>query len=368
MAEGGALPTDVFAAAAAEVAQLLDGEIVALVGRFEDDAAVRIVAVHGWICAGSQFPVGALMPLGGGKSVFGPPPSATARTGRRASTASRAPSVRSPSWPAARAASRASVGAPVIVERDVWGLIIDAGWSGGVSPPPDTEARLVQFAELLDTAIANADSRGHLVASRARIVAAEDAARRRIERDLHDGAQQRLVSLALELRAAEAAVPPGLAGLEDELSRLSEGLASAMDELPGDVPRDPPGDPVQGGLGPALKTLARRSADARSGSMCARRAGCRSRSRWRPTTSSRRRCANAAKHAQASAVHVDVEAADGVLRVSVGDDGSGGSGFGARLQDLIGLRDRVEALGGEITVRSPIGAGTSVHVELPLNH
>ena len=106
-----------------------------------------------------------------------------------------------------------SVAAPITVEGRLWGYI--AASTTRDRPPPETEARLAGFTELVATAIANAESRAQLMASRARIVAAADGARRRIERDLHDGAQQRLVSLALQLRAAQAAMPPALAAQLD---------------------------------------------------------------------------------------------------------------------------------------------------------
>ena len=127
--------------------------------------------------------------------------------------------------------------------------------------PPDTEARLADFTDLVATAIANAESRAQLAASRARIVATADATRRRIERDLHDGAQQRLVSLTLELRTAQAAVPPELAELEAGLSRVGEGMTGVLDDLREIARGIHPAILSQGGLGPALKTLARRSAE-----------------------------------------------------------------------------------------------------------
>jgi GAF domain-containing protein len=100
-----------------------------------------------------------------------------------------------------------AVATPIIVNGRVWG-VIGAGTTVEQPLPADTEARLASFTELVATAIANAEARTELAASRARIVAAADDARRRIERDLHDRAQQRIVSLMLQLRAAEAAQPP----------------------------------------------------------------------------------------------------------------------------------------------------------------
>jgi signal transduction histidine kinase len=215
------------------------------------------------------------------------------------------------------------------------------------------------------TAIANTDSRAELDASRARIVATADATRRRIERDLHDGAQQQLVSLALELRAAEEAVPPERGELRAELSGVADGLASVLDDLREIANGIHPPILVEGGLGPALKTLARRSAIPVKLDV-----GSRDRLAEPVEVAAyyvvSEALTNAAKHARASVVHVEVEARDGILRVDVRDDGLGGadpaSGSG-----LLGLKDRAEAIGGTITLESPRGVGTSLHVERPLD-
>ena len=216
--------------------------------------------------------------------------------------------------------------------------------------PPDTERRLAEFTELVATAIANAESRAELDASRARIVATADATRRRIERDLHDGAQQQLVSLALELRAAQAAAPPELAELRAELSRVVEGLTGVLDELREIALGIHPAILAEGGLEAALKTLARRSpipveldvqAEARLPEPVEVAA-------YYVVSEA---LTNAAKHARASVVHVDVQASDHVLRVAVSDDGVGGAdpvgGSG-----LLGLKDRAEAIGGRSRSRA----------------
>ena len=124
----------------------------------------------------------------------------------------------------------ATVGVPIVVDGVIWGFMVVAG-RPGETIPPDTEQRLARFTELVATAVSNATMRGELVASRARVMAAADAARRRIERDLHDGAQQRLVTLAVELRNVEAQVPPGQDVLRAEVSRLAGGMVTALDEL-----------------------------------------------------------------------------------------------------------------------------------------
>jgi signal transduction histidine kinase len=231
--------------------------------------------------------------------------------------------------------------------------------------PTDTEGHLVQFTELVATAIANAQAQAELTASRARIVATADETRRRIERDLHDGAQQRLVSLTLQLRAALEAIPPGLGGLVAELDGVAAGLNDALDELREFARGIHPAILAEGGLTAALSTLARRSAVAVALDV-------RVRERLPEPVEVgayyvvSEALANAAKHAEASSAVVEVEALDGVLRVCVRDDGVGGADF-AQGSGLVGLKDRAEALGGRILLESPRGAGTSVEVELPLS-
>ena len=231
--------------------------------------------------------------------------------------------------------------------------------------PLDTEGRLAEFTELVATAIANAESRAELAASRARIVATADATRRRIERDLHDGAQQQLVSLALELRAAQAALPPELSEQRAELSRVVEGLTAVLDELREIASGIHPAICPRAVSAPALKTLARRSPipvelDVRVEGRLPESVEVAA---YYVVSEM---LTNAAKHAHASTVNVDVAAADGVLRVSVRDDGVGGADP-ARGSGLVGLRDRVEALGGTFTVESPRDAGTTIEVALPFD-
>jgi signal transduction histidine kinase len=256
-----------------------------------------------------------------------------------------------------------SVGAPVIVEGRLWGALSVVSTSDRPLPP-DTERRLAEFTELVATAIANADSRAELDASRARIVATADATRRRIERDLHDGAQQQLVSLALELRAAQAAAPPQLAELRAELSHVVEGLTAVVDGLREIALGIHPAILAEGGLEAALKTLARRSPipvelDVQAESRLPEPIEVAA---YYVVSEA---LTNAAKHARASVVHVDVQASDHVLRIAVSDDGVGGAdpvgGSG-----LLGLKDRAEAIGGVISLQSPQGSGNSLQVELPL--
>ena len=146
----------------------------------------------------------------------------------------------SASWLCARRSRRRSS------SRAACGVVVAAGSIREKPLPSDTEARLASFTELVDTAIANAENLTELTASRARVVTAADETRRRIERDLHDGAQQRLVSLGLAVRAAQAAVPPQLGELEGELAAVAEGAGGRAGGSAGDGPRDPSRDPGPG--------------------------------------------------------------------------------------------------------------------------
>jgi signal transduction histidine kinase len=220
------------------------------------------------------------------------------------------------------------------------------------------------IAGQLAVSLDNAHLYAELATSRARIVAAGDQTRRRIERDLHDGAQQRLVSLALQLRAARAAVPPGLGDLGARLDHAAAEATGALDELREIARGIHPAILAGGGLRFALKALARRSpvpvdlkvhADERLPERVEVTA-------YYVVAEA---LTNAAKHARASAVSVQVEVAGDVLRVAVSDDGAGGAGFTGGT-GLVGLKDRVEALGGRIFLDSRRGAGTSLRAELPL--
>jgi signal transduction histidine kinase len=220
------------------------------------------------------------------------------------------------------------------------------------------------LAGMNDTIAAFARARADLAASRARIVAASDQARRRIERDLHDGAQQRLVSLGLSLRAAQKAVPPGQPGLREELGRLARGTAEILEELREISRGIHPAVLSLGGLGLALKALARRSPvpvklDVRVQARLPERAEVAA---YFVVSEA---LANVAKHARASVVEVQVEVRDGALAVSISDDGIGGADP-SRGSGLIGLTDRVEASGGTISISSRAGAGTQITAQLPI--
>lgn len=351
-------PAVVFAAVAEEVGRLVPTD-AAVVHRYHPDGTVAVVG--DWSRAGHPLGAG----VGDRWSVAERHVAALVfETGRSARIDRRANDDAGAATAAAlRAGARSAVGVPISVGGRLWGVMIAAS-ARDAPMPTDTEARLAGFTELVATAVANAEAQAELTASRARIVATADQTRRRIERDLHDGAQQRLVSLALQLRAAQAAVPPELDRLGAELERVIAGLNGALDELREFARGIHPAILAEGGLGPALRTLARRS------SVPVKLAG-----RMQKRLPERvevaayyvvsEALANAAKHADATAVHVEVDTCDGVVRLTVQDDGVGGADP-VRGSGLVGLKDRVEATGGRMIMRSPLGEGTRLVVELPL--
>ncbi|WP_371404035.1 CHASE3 domain-containing protein [Kribbella sp. NBC_00662] len=197
-----------------------------------------------------------------------------------------------------------------------------------------------------------------VAASRARIVRSADETRRRIERDLHDGIQQRLVSLALDVRAIQADTPVA------ELDKVADGLASTLDELREIARGIHPAILSEGGIGPALRMLARRSkipAEVTVGFTTRLPAPIEAATYYVVSEA----ITNAAKHADASVVLIDADIANGWLKLSVHDDGRGGADPTAG-SGLIGLDDRVQALGGTLVVDSPTGAGTTLSVALPI--
>jgi signal transduction histidine kinase len=257
---------------------------------------------------------------------------------------------------------RSSVGCPIVATGRVWGVIA-ASTTSAERFPAGTEAQIASFTELVATAIENAEAGAELSASRARIVTTADQTRRRIERDLHDGAQQQLVAVALQLRAAQAAVPPELAELAAELDRAVTGLTDAYEQLLEIARGIHPAILAEGGLVPALESLARRSPIpvdlvVRAEAQLPERVEV---SAYYVVSEA---LTNAAKHAHASAVTVAVEAAE-VLRVTVRDNGVGGADF-TRGTGLTGIKDRVQALGGRILIDSPRSGGTTLQMELPL--
>ncbi len=348
-------PSSVFAAVVKEVCGLLGADITTLF-RFEPDDTATVVASHS--DSGPESAVGTRAAIEGENVVV-----MVFRTG---SAVRLDGAVRDAGALATLARGReiySRIGAPIVVAGRLWGAMATA-WSAPERMPIGVDGRVKEFTELVATAIANADGRAQLTASRARLVAAADDARRRIERDLHDGIQQRLVSLALELRGAQATVPPEQEDLRAQLAQVARGLAAATEDLQRISRGIHPAILSQGGLGPALKTLARRSAVAVELDVRA--------DRRLPEAAEvavyyvvSEALTNAAKHARAATVHVDVAAHDTLVELSIRDDGVGGADAG-RGSGLIGLIDRVEALGGELEIASPAGSGTFLHVKIPL--
>jgi len=252
------------------------------------------------------------------------------------------------------------VESPIVVEGRLWGAMNVS--SSDELLPPDSEERLEKFTELIATAIANAESKSELAASRRRTVAASDEARRRIERDLHDGTQQRLVTLQLRLAAVKEAAPSGQL-LVGKMSEIEHELALALDELRETSRGIHPAVLAEGGLGAALRVLARRSVVPIELDVTDTRLP-------KPIEVAAyfvvsEALTNATKHAQASHVEISLATRNGNLLLSIRDDGRGGADP-AGGSGLLGLTDRVEALGGSIRVRSTAGEGTQITAELPL--
>jgi signal transduction histidine kinase/CHASE3 domain sensor protein len=349
-------PSEVFEAVTREVGLLCDADL-ARMERYEDDGTVTGVAA--WsrlpveLAVGTRFGLDGVSIARGVQETAGPVrvDSFSEDTGVIAQEA-RALGI------------RASVGCPIMVAGRLWGVI--AASTKREEPfPPNTEARISRFTELVATAVENAESRAELAASRARVVAAADETRRRLERDLHDGAQQRLVSLALRLQSAAAAIPPELAEVHQDLAGVGGELNETLTDLRELSRGIHPAILSEGGLGPALRTLARRSPVP-----VQLQVGTEGRLPERVEVTAyyvvAEALTNVAKHANASAVEVDVETDDGLVRLAVRDDGVGGADP-AHGSGLIGLKDRVEGTGGTLRVESRPGQGTSLLAELPID-
>jgi Histidine kinase len=255
--------------------------------------------------------------------------------------------------PGLHAGMYSAVGAPIMVGGVLWGA------ATALCPedrplPEGSEARMAQFTDLVGTAIANAQDRAELVASRIRIVAAADEARRRLERDLHDGSQQRLVSLTLQARMAHESVPAELESLKSDLTQIVSGLKDVSSELR-EISRGIPRILSEGGLALALETLARRCLFPVNVSLAIEQ------QLPEPVAVTTYYVAaealtNSAKHAHASEATLCAETKDGVLYLSIDDNGIGGADL-SKGSGLVGLNDRVEAFGGHMVVNSPPGAG-----------
>jgi signal transduction histidine kinase len=352
VAEGDARRVAVFEAVAAEMERQLGADGVTL-SRYERNDEVTVVADCG--LDPRKVPSGARVSHQGENVI-----SRVRRTERPARTEHSPGAQRAVAELGHARGVCTSVGTPIVVDGRLWGIAVGT-WKGE-SPPADTEERMARFGHLLETAIANAETRSELIASRARLVAASDEARRRFERDLHDGVQQRLVGLALKLRNAEAIVSAG-EPIATELADLGEGLNGVLEDLRELSRGIHPAILAQGGLDSAIRGLARRSGipvlldldvDVRVAEPVEVAA-------YYVVAEA---LANAAKHAKASRAEVTIKSREGVLEMSIQDDGVGGA-HRVHGSGLAGLGDRVEAIGGTITIKSPVGGGTSLHVSFP---
>ncbi len=353
---GGAEPADVFSRVCAEVGAVLGVRSTNLT-RFEDDGTQTVLA--GWSVPGAPvFPVGPGVPLDG--------PAAVAKV-KRSGRADRVDDYSRLEGELPRrirsAGIASSVAAPITVSGRLWGAIVaSSGWP--YSFPPDTEERVAGFAELVADALASADAREKLAASRARIVEAGDSERRRLERNLHDGAQQRLVSLALALGEIEAEVAVDQSSARRLLTTAREELALALDELRELARGIHPAILGDHGLGPALDVLvARAPVETRLTAL--------PRERLPDAVEAAiyylvaEALTNVARHAAATSASVRVTRTHEAARVEVSDDGAGGAEIG-KGSGLRGLADRVEALGGTLALHSPPAAGTTLTAEIPV--
>ena len=264
---------------------------------------------------------------------------------------------------------QSSVACPVNVNGALWGVMVAASTTAADPLAPATRSRIAEFTDLVATAIANAESRTELRESRARVVARGDEIRRQLERDLHDGVQQRLVSLALHLRMARDRLATEPEGAAESLAWVQDELSGVVDDLRELSHGIHPAILSSGGLAPAVATLARRTpilVDTSVGTLPVVPEPVQVGAYYVVAEA----LTNAVKHAQASRVSVRIDVDDdasgeGALAVSVEDDGVGGASVGVG-SGLIGLRDRVAALGGRLDVTSPRGAGTSLVARIPL--
>jgi len=352
----GAEPAEVFAAVAEEARVVLCADAT-IMGRLDSDSkGGTIVGRAGgradWIPLGSRWNQEQVDPL-----------VAVLRTGRPARLDHARDTPANVLDLGREGAMRSGVVTPIVVNGRLWGALGITSAAGVL--PAETEGRMQAFTELIGTAIGNTDSRAQLLASRARVVAAADDARRRIERDLHDGTQQQLVALALELRAVEAEIPTERPDLKAALGRAAAGLGRATDDLQTISRGIHPAILSRGGIGPALRSLVRRAGVPVK--LCVNGT---ERLPERVEVAAyyivSEGLSNAAKHAGASAVHVDLTARQAVVEVTIRDDGVGGADPD-RGSGLVGLRDRVEALGGTIEIISPAGQGTCLLARLPLD-
>jgi PAS domain S-box-containing protein len=352
----GSSPSAVLDAVAAEMERAL-GADAAMLLRYEPDEEVTVVA--------GRVPNPRGLPLRTrvgheGKNVT----SMVRRTGRpaRIGDYQRARGSVADLARAVESNVRSAVGAPIVVDGRLWGVIV-ASWGGERSPPDDTEERMAKFAQLLDTAIANADSRDQLMASRARLLTAGDEARRRVVRDLHDGAQQRMVHTIVTLKLAQRAFRDEDGKAESLLGDALEQAEQGNRELRELVHGILPAVLTRGGLRAGVAAVvARLDLPVRVDVPAERLPAEIEASAYFIVAEA---LTNVMKHAHAGRAEVTASLEDGMLRIEVQDNGAGGAdpdGHG-----LVGMRDRVTTLGGRLEIASPAGGGTRVAATLPLS-
>ncbi len=345
----------VFAVVNEELGRLLGAHTANMV-RFEPDATAVVIA--GWSTGNVRnVPVGTRVVLDGNTVT-----ALILRTGRPERVDSYDDVTGSSAHLLRDLGFRASVGAPIKLGGRLWGAVM-VSTVHDTPFPEGAEQRIADFAELVALALSNAEARRELAASRARIVEAGDAARRRLERNLHDGAQQRLVAIALGLRLCERRLAEGDPAAQELLRHAKAELDGALEELRELARGIHPAVLTDRGLEPALEMLAGRASIPVELDVAL---DCR----LPPPVEAAayyivaEALTNASKYADASHVRVNVERSNGSALVEVADDGVGGAdqrgGSGLR-----GLRDRVEALGGELALESPAGAGTTLTARLP---
>jgi signal transduction histidine kinase len=349
----GAAPAAVFDAVAEEVKQLLAADNVDLI-RFEVDAEITIVAQRGL-----QAPRGPA-----GSRITDEGESLTARvrrTGRPARSENDEIAEGELAELVGTSGTRVAVGAPIVVEGALWGLIA-ASWSGEQSPPFDTEDRMAQFAQMIATAIANADSRDQLTASRARLVTEADEARRRVVRDLHDGAQQRLVHTIITLQLAQRALRADDGKAESLIGQALEHARQGQAELRDLSHGILPSVLTDGGLHAAIHSLVA-GLDLPADVDIPRR-------RFPAEIEASayfivaEALTNVVKHSYATCSEVRATVRGETLHVMVRDDGTGGADAGGH--GLVGMNDRITALGGSFELDSRAGGGTAIMASLPL--
>jgi signal transduction histidine kinase len=347
---------EVFGAVAREMAQILEARHAAVI-RFEPDATAT------WVGIWNSGRV-ATLPLGSRPLEKGTAAELVARTGAAGRIETFEATVGADEFHASLRdmGVNCAVGCPVTVDGRLWGAVIAASTSDPL--PEDTEERMLDFTDLLVTAIVNAESHAELEASRARVLAAADATRRLIESDLHDGTQQRLVCLMLELRTMEATPPADPEELKRQLSHTTQALNETIENLREIARGLHPALLSRKGLEPAIKALARCSPLPVEFHMCADR---RLAERFEVTAYHvvAEALTNAAKHTDASAVHIDLIVKGSTFRLCIRDDGKGGADPD-RGSGLLNTKDRVEALGGRLQSTSLVGGGTSLLAEIPI--